>query len=513
MQNEKLKVALVTPPGLLGLQDWQAILIDRLRSDPRFEVTGQIVGGIDRRDRSGTLLMRLLMRAEQVLAARRILPYDTQPAADFLSTLPVTQDQADLALALGPASLTKYQLAQLRFGEWAVAFGGMSDPFKAAMTTGAGRAPHVQVEIHSRSYEDPTQRVFRQTSYNRKPGSVLTGAFVAEKSILFLYHAMNELAERRSVPETRQLPEATREKPDFESSLVYAFNLVSDVSEKLKSERLARAGQIRESWQLGSSSGPVSGFHPGKAKGLPRSSCIMADPFLFEHQGQQWVFFEAMNAEDINGRIEVARLEGDCLTEPVTALKCTYHLSFPFVFRAGDSIFMMPETQAAKRLEIWRCTKFPDEWELHAKAFEGQYLADSSMYLGDDGRWWLITNLSDHFAFQDHSSELYLFEVDGPDLKTIKPHPKNPVVFGSDCARNAGAIIRQGDRLFRPSQNNSHGVYGFGLNLMEIIKLDETEYEERFIRQFTPKDRPGVKGMHHLSVAGGQIVMDWSSAE
>ncbi|WP_282119263.1 glucosamine inositolphosphorylceramide transferase family protein [Ruegeria atlantica] len=513
MPVKRLRIAFVMPQEGLRLQDWQALLIDRLRCDGRFEIVGQIIGGDDRQDPSGTFLTRCVKYAEYMMAAHRILSYDTQPAEAYLAALPYTQDRAELALALGSVSLTEYQLAQLTLGEWSMTYGGMADPFNAVMVSGAICAPRVEVSILTRSYEDPTLKLWRQTSYNRRPGAVLTGAFVAEKSVLFMMHALAGLAQDQSLSDTDDLCSAEAKKPEFDSAWAYAGNFASVIANKIKSERLARSGKARHFWQLGSSTGPISGFHPRQAVALPRSAFVMADPFLFEHDETRWVFYEAMNADNHNGWIEVARLNGDCLEQPVTALKRPYHLSFPFVFQDGQSIYMMPETQAARRLEIWRATRFPDEWELHATAFEGQYLAESSLFRDDDQRWWLLTNLSDHYAFQDHSSELYLFEIDGPNLERVTPHPDNPVVFGSESARNAGAVIRQGNRLFRPSQNNSHGVYGYGLNIMEIMRLDEHGYEERLVRQFTPEDRPGVSGMHHLSAIGDQIVMDWSSAE
>ncbi|MBO9446704.1 hypothetical protein [Ruegeria sp. R14_0] len=512
MPVEQLRIAFVTPPEGLRLMDWQALLIDRLRRDERFEITGQIIGGDERQDPPGTLLTRCVKLVEHLAAAHRILPYDTQPAEDYLTSLPFTERRADIALSLGSVSLTEYQLAQIVLAECSLTFGGMADPFNAAMAKDAARAPRIGVSILTRSYENPAPCVWRETSYNRKPGAVLTGAFVAEKSVLFLAHALAGLAQDQTLVNCNELT-APSLKPEFDSAWAYAQNFVSVVTDKLRTERLARSGKARDFWQLGRSKGSISGFHPGKATALSRSAFVMADPFLFEHEGQHWVFYEAMNADNHDGWIEVAHLNGDHLEHPTTALKRPYHLSYPFVFRDGDAIYMMPETQAARRLEIWRATRFPDKWELHATAFEGQHLAESSLFRDDNDRWWLLTNLSDHYAFQDHSSELYLFEIDGPDLTQIKPHPDNPVVFGSASARNAGAVIRQGNRLFRPSQNNSHGVYGYGLNIMEILRLDETGYEERLIRQFTPEDRPGVSGMHHLSVAGDQIVMDWSGAE
>ena len=36
-----------------------------------------------------------------------------------------------------------------------------------------------------------------------------------------------------------------------------------------------------------------------------------------------------------------------------------YHLSFPYVFKEDENIFLMPETSQNNRLEIYKCVDFP----------------------------------------------------------------------------------------------------------------------------------------------------------
>jgi hypothetical protein len=270
-----------------------------------------------------------------------------------------------------------------------------------------------------------------------------------------------------------------------------------------------KLGRGRAFWRLAVGRGNVMDFEPAKALDVPRRSFLMADPFLFEKDGELFVFYEAQNADERPAWIEVGRLDGNRLIPLGPALRCDYHLSYPFVFRDGDEIYMMPETQTARRLEVWRATDFPLQWERHATAFEGDHIADSNIFR-HGGQWWLMTNLSDHVTFQEHSSELYLFSVDGPSLTGLRPHPQNPVVIGSGVARNAGAIVEHEGRVFRASQNNSHGIYGYGLNIMEIEELTPDTYRERLVRSFTPADRPGARGLHHVSFAAGRFVLDWS---
>jgi hypothetical protein len=60
----------------------------------------------------------------------------------------------------------------------------------------------------------------------------------------------------------------------------------------------------------------------------------------------------------------------------------------------------------------------------------------------------------------------------------------------------------------RASQNNSHGVYGYGLNLMEIRRLDMERYEESLYRRIDPDFEPDVNGCHHVDFLNGKYVMD-----
>jgi hypothetical protein len=81
-------------------------------------------------------------------------------------------------------------------------------------------------------------------------------------------------------------------------------------------------------------------------------------------------------------------------------------------------------------------------------------------------------------------------------------------VIDGRTARNAGRVFRKQGRLYRLSQNNSHREYGWGLNLMEITRLDPQHYSERLLQTIAPDFRPGLIGCHHADMAGGVFVID-----
>ena len=121
--------------------------------------------------------------------------------------------------------------------------------------------------------------------------------------------------------------------------------------------------------------------------------------------------------------------------------------------------------------------------------------------------WWLFSNIATD-AFQDTSTALYIFQVDGPDLANPRPHASNPVIFNARQARNGGRIVEIDGDLFRIAQDNSHGRYGYGLNIMKISRLSLTDYEEERVATHLPDFAEGIDGCHHLDIRGGRVVMD-----
>ena len=90
-----------------------------------------------------------------------------------------------------------------------------------------------------------------------------------------------------------------------------------------------------------------------------------ADPLLYHRDGRRWLYAEAMDLATGLGRIEVCELHDDGTAgEWQVALQEDFHLSFPTVFDWNGAIWMIPETGSDHSLRIYRCKKFPAEWEL-----------------------------------------------------------------------------------------------------------------------------------------------------
>ena len=66
-----------------------------------------------------------------------------------------------------------------------------------------------------------------------------------------------------------------------------------------------------------------------------------------------------------------------------------YHLSYPFVFAHDGELLMIPETSAARRVELYRAFDVPGSWERQAVLLDSIDAADATV-LSHDGRLWLF---------------------------------------------------------------------------------------------------------------------------
>ncbi len=242
-----------------------------------------------------------------------------------------------------------------------------------------------------------------------------------------------------------------------------------------------RGPQPAQGW---SSEQPLVRWRPGN---------LYADPFLFEYEGRHHLFCEEVPLGAARAMISHTelRLDGSPAEPPECVLERPYHLSYPFVFAHGGELFMIPETSAAGRVELYRADQFPRSWQREAVLMENVDVADATV-MADGDRLWMFAGV----ATPDASSldELHLFWADAP-RGPWHPHPRNPVVSDARRARPAGAIQRWGSRLVRPGQDGSRR-YGGAISFCEIDVLNEREYAEHEIARLEPAVVEGARATH-----------------
>ncbi|HEX2826105.1 MAG TPA: family 43 glycosylhydrolase [Burkholderiales bacterium] len=274
--------------------------------------------------------------------------------------------------------------------------------------------------------------------------------------------------------------------------------------------RRARASAARrfmlDQWILLYRRGDALSTAPAEfTKLVPPKDRFWADPHLVRRHGRYYAFIEECPFDTGKGHIAVLSLGDDgTWSAPVKVLEREYHLSYPFVFEHDGELYMVPESEANRTIDLYRCTDFPQHWE-HVRTLLTDIAATDSTLIEHDGRWWLFANVVDNPG-ASFSDELYLFHSDaltGP----WKPHRRNPIVSDARRARPAGAIMRREGRLLRPAQDCSVR-YGYGVRLHEIERLDEAEYREREIERIEPTWDGRIVAVHTLSHVPGLTMLD-----
>ncbi len=353
---------------------------------------------------------------------------------------------------------------------------------------------------------DPPREIAVAT-YNTKFVASRNGAFVREKAGQLIIRELKRIWLTGEVADNGAARISKKASPTAGDLLTYGSRLVGAFVGRAKEMFDGKIRGRPVNFILRYGDGRAGDFDPAAGVDIiPDDRHFWADPFLLPYRGETYVFFEDFDYARGRGHISVGRIRESQFELIGPALVTNYHLSYPYVFEESGEIYLIPESYGAGRLEVWRLRRFPDKWEICATALEGE-LATDNVLTSVDGQWWLFTNISND-SYIDHCSELHLYKVDGIALKSLEPHPLNPVVIDSTTARGGGRVFRHEGRLLRASQNNSHGVYGYGLNLMEILRLDMEGYEERLYRRIDPDFEPGLNGCHHVDFLNGKYVMD-----
>jgi hypothetical protein len=241
-------------------------------------------------------------------------------------------------------------------------------------------------------------------------------------------------------------------------------------------------------------------------KVMPPKDRFWADPHIVRRDETYYIFIEEYIYE--KGKAHISVIEMDSrghYKSPISVLEQTYHLSYPMVFEWQDRYFMVPESAANRTIDLYECIEFPHRWEYRLTLMEDVVAVDSTLFC-HDGKWWLFTGIADPESTLPHV-ELFLFFSGELFTNNWCAHPLNPLVSDVRRARPAGRIFRRGAKIFRPSQDGSK-LYGFGFDLNEILRLSETEYEERTVASMRPDWDLETEATHTFASEGELTVID-----
>ena len=222
---------------------------------------------------------------------------------------------------------------------------------------------------------------------------------------------------------------------------------------------------------------------------------FVADPFMVQHDGRWYMFFEVMNSETRRGEIGLATSDDAFTwTYEQIVLNEAFHLSYPYVFEWRGEHYMIPETLSASAVWLYKADEFPTRWSKQWKLLDGAHADPSLLFFND--LWWLFTCGTPYG--HDELRLYFARDLDGP----WKEHPRSPIVRGDKWrARPAGRILTLNGRAIRFAQE-CQPHYGTRVRAFNILELSRDRYVEVEV-QNSPVLSPGEHawngfGMHHV---------------
>jgi len=492
------------------VEPWVHRLVAQTKAEENIDIAALIKTPKMHKGDAVNWLFRLINPVEQKIFGKPI-PADASHLRQVLENISVTEladDDTILSLDLDVIICLEPNVANTklaRFARHGIWFLDIFD--QGALPAVTGKQAVAAIDLNRFCELSSNEETIATARINPKFLMSRNSLFMKEKAVVLVLRELRRLTRSGVVGNTEDTKKIDKKIPGTGAAIMYVGNVVWQLLSRALAEARRRTGIRPDKYILMTGKGNALDFDPlTAAKIVPQGNCFWADPFLWERDGRMYCFYEYFGRPENVGRIQVGEIKDDRMTVIGDALKTSIHLSYPFLFEDGGELYMMPETCAAKRIEIWRCKEFPLQWELHSTALEGESVADS-MILRKDGNWWLFTSIAKD-VYCDNCSELHIFQIDGPDLKSVIPHSGNPVVMNSRTARSAGRFHEIDGRIYRPSQDNAYGQYGYGLNIMEVQKLNLDEYAETLVRRIDPKLEKTLSGCHHFDAKGERFIID-----
>lgn len=280
--------------------------------------------------------------------------------------------------------------------------------------------------------------------------------------------------------------------PQFHEIVKYQFNIVFRIIKKT----IDKIFGIDDEWTVHFIKSDYKSLIMSKATKVKNpKGRFFADPFVVSHNNRNIIFVEDYNYKSRKGKISAIELlpknEYKLLG---VAIDEEFHMSYPYVFKYEDELYMMPETAEIKSIRLYKCVDFPLKWKYQYDLVSNVDAVDSTIHYINN-KYWLFTNLN--YNSSEHNSILECYFADTPLSKTWEPHSNNPVMF-ENGGRNGGYVLDDNCNVL-VSQKYGFDRYGKSLNLKELVSLDKDSFNTKDIINLNPNFDKEMIGLHHLN--------------
>lgn len=224
-----------------------------------------------------------------------------------------------------------------------------------------------------------------------------------------------------------------------------------------------------------------------------------ADPFILDITDNDFIVLVEEWYDPIR-RGRISKLKVDRydfrLKEIKTILELETHLSFPFIQRTKEAIYIIPENSATGKLLRYKYNLFNDD------------ISFDSIICND--------RLTDSVPLNFNGEELMfstkLPDANGKDLGIYKKQSDGSYIqydtfhFEENLSRMAGDIFTYSGKLYRPAQVCIRS-YGDAISIQEISH-DNNKFQFKEIRRIYSPSKKYNLGFHTFNIYNGHIVVD-----
>jgi folate-dependent phosphoribosylglycinamide formyltransferase PurN len=351
--------------------------------------------------------------------------------------------------------------------------------------------------------------VLKRGNFKTEQFYYLNNIILKERSNYYMKKVLEEINDVKELPSLmKNYPYCNKLyiMPNFVESINY---LSSRIYDKIKNYILDKISN--KVWHIGFQQEKVNKFVFYKSQLIDNpKNAFLADPFIIEHNNENYVFAEEYNFSNKKGKISVYKISKNSSEKVGVALEENFHLSFPYIFEFENNYYMLPETNETNEIRLYKCEQFPLKWKYQMTIFKSIKASDS-MIFNFNNYWWLITTFSK--SGYNTESELQIFySKNGPLTDKWISFKKNPVIIDPDLGRNGG-IFFDDKKLYRVAQSFGFNNYGKKISIREIVKLDPDNFIEKEFCSIEAKFLKNLIGTHHLHSNNKYTVYDFCQRE
>ncbi len=226
-----------------------------------------------------------------------------------------------------------------------------------------------------------------------------------------------------------------------------------------------------------------------------------ADPFLYEADGEHYIFVEQYVNEKEKGCIGYFHFENGVPVNKGILIENSYHMSYPDVFEYDGKYYMIPESSANSTVDLYEAEEFPAKWKKVKNLITGQKYVDSTVYQDGD-QYYLIS----YTMIGGYEVHVFQLDMERQELRLLSKKR-----YERNVARPGGRLFVEDGKLIRPAQDCSR-KYGEALILYEVDDLNRdgifVEHEVRRIRARQLEVEKNPERVHQLTMDSLYEVVD-----